>query len=181
MNIFVLDRSPKLCAEYSANHTLKIGIDNACVLLAQAQFDLDSIYVPGIPRIKIIDQPSPWVSWVRAYEGNYLWMRSLLIEYATESLERFRATYALENVNAVLSMQVPKRCRQGALTPFPYAMPYHFLRSDEVESYRLFYIATQVSRAFWTRRNPPPWWQAMQLSHRSALEESKIYQHRTKE
>ena len=98
--------------------------------------------------------------WVEESYDNLEWLAGL-----AQALNReYRYRYRRESDHAsigVLSVVEGMRYQRSGLTGFAQAMPEEYkVPGDAVSAYRAFYRAEKASFATWTRRRPPPWWQA---------------------
>ncbi|WMX18611.1 pyrimidine dimer DNA glycosylase/endonuclease V [Aeromonas phage 1233] len=158
MNIFFLDESPVKAAEFHCDrHVVKMILETA-QLCSTAHVVLDGVQVAY--KATHINHPS--AVWVRMSSANYEWAYKLLVALCEEYRYRYGKTHATE-VHLEALGRLPKRIRQGSLTPIALAMP-DVLKGlyKGVEAYRMYYslykrVFSDGKSACWTKRPAPDW------------------------
>ena len=153
MNIFVLDRDIRRCAQYHCDqHVSKMILESVqimCTALNKRGF---------VAPYRSTHVKHPCVLWTEKSYDNFLWLRELAIELNTE----YRYRYEREQDHAsigVLSYIEAMRFESAGLTEFPQAMPEPYkVPVDPVAAYRAFYLGEKSGFATWKRRSSPPWW-----------------------
>jgi hypothetical protein len=158
MNLFVLDKDPKLAAQYNCDsHVIKIILEAAQLLsfpyMRKDKFD-------GTGPYKSVFKHHPVTKWVTLSRENYLWT----YEHAKYLMEEKKFRFGGDH----RSMQVIEWCRvnmqminfeQDKLTPFATAMPDECKEpNDPVKSYHHYYNMRKRHLAKWTRRGKPYFW-----------------------
>lgn len=163
MNIFFVDRSPRLAAIALVDrHVTKMIVESA-QLLSTAHRVLD-----GDDQLKLHDaresvlyrathRNHPSAVWVRSSVENYLW----LVEHTFGLLDEYAHRYGKKHKTGELMyvLQSPPHALQAFdFTEPPCAMPDEFLiSSDPVENYRAYYRVGKSSLHSWKNRTPPEW------------------------
>ncbi len=154
MNIFILDRTPLLCAMYHADiHVGKMAIE-ASQLLSNAHTFYGS-------RRQGLCLPShthhPCSIWAHQSRANYLWLFELYCALHVEFMHRFKKSHG--NYFRLNALRTPPALLYGdAMTPFALAMPDKFkVRDDAVTSYRNYYRDGKLHLHKWTNRDQPDW------------------------
>jgi hypothetical protein len=152
MNIFVLDRDPRLAAEYHCDkHVIKMILETA-QLLSAAHHVLDG-EKPGL--YKLTHKNHPCSLWTRESRENYFWTLNLGLWLLYEYEKRYGKTHKTSEVMERLKT-APKNTPYGRLTTFAQAMPEIYQREDAVEAYRTYYIAEKAPICKW--KTQTPWW-----------------------
>jgi hypothetical protein len=149
MNIFKLDESPVVSAEYACDkHVVKMTLESAQMLCA--------IHPEGSAPYKRSHYNHPCTKWVRESQGNYEWL--LLHAYAlcNEYTLRYDKVHKTEKVIEWCDNNRPDLPSVG-LTEQPACMPEYCQVESVVESYRNYYNNEKSSFAKWTKRKKPEW------------------------
>ena len=159
MNIFYLDKDPRLCAQYHTDkHVVKMILESAQLLCTA---------VNTLAGEQVTPYKSPYVNhhcsvWVRESFANWNYVWNLMYALDLERQFRYKHTKehkiitALNGVDMYFLAQslVP---RIGLTTP-ALAMPAHCkISSDPVECYREYYRKEKVALHKWTGRDKPYW------------------------
>lgn len=155
MNIFILDRDIRRCAQYHCDrHVSKMILESVqilCTALNKRGF---------VAPYRSTHAKHPCVLWTEKSYDNFLWLRELALELNTE----YRYRYQREQDHAsigVLRYLDTMRFESTGLTQFPQAMPEQYkVPDDPVAAYRAFYLGEKSAFATWKRRSAPPWWTA---------------------
>lgn len=152
MNIFVLDKDPRIAAEDLCDqHVTKMLLETAQLLCGP--------FPQGTAPYKRTHYNHPCAVWTRASQGNYLWLVEHGLALADEFRHRYGKTHKSEAVIRWCDLyrdmtEVP----YDDATQFVQAMPEEFKRHDPVEAYRAYYRGSKSRFAKWTKTRPPPYW-----------------------
>lgn len=176
MNIFVLDKSPIIAAQYQCDsHVIKMILESA-QMLCTAHRVLDGAKIVGkrngrkytyyehgnndaLYKATHVNHPSS--VWCRTTSANYSWLYDHFIALCDEYTYRYGKVHLTDKKFRSNLSGLPVNISNGHLTPFALAMksqPQCMDPSDPVKSYREFY-QTKRSRMpmIWTRREKPKW------------------------
>ena len=175
MNIFYLDKNPKVAARMHNNkHVVKMILETA-QLLSTAHRVLDGEqYIDAssgrrIKRWKInspevdaalykathINHPS--AKWVRESNSNYNWLFNLFISLLDEYTYRYGKHHKCEFLKPYLHKS-PKNILISELTDMPQCMPeYCQVPGDSILAYRQYYLKEKTNMLIYTKRNKPEW------------------------
>lgn len=158
MNIFYLDKSPKLSAEYACDkHVVKMILESAQLLCSPFN-NREAPY-------KRTHFNHPCSLWVRNSEANYDWMieysESLGEEYTYRYNKRHKSLEVIQwcknNKYKITfihnSFEEPPQC-------FGDFREQCFVMGDAVQGYRNYYGRVKAKMAKWTKRMPPFWFRA---------------------
>jgi len=152
MNIFVLDKSIELSAQYHCDkHVVKMILEYAQLLsTAVRESGLDAGY-------KSTHKNHPCNIWARNSLSNWLWLKDLAKALNDEYRYRYNKTINHKSWDIIKTLPEPKIDDIG-LTQFPLCMPEEYKNPlDAVESYRTYYICEKSNILVWTKRGNP-WW-----------------------
>lgn len=174
MNLFVLDRDPKLAAQAHCDvHVVKMVLETAQLLSTAHAFFGEATYTEaggwrlrGLPVYCPTHQNHPCAVWVREAPGNYMWAERLLEHLLNEYQRRYgdaakkrHKTWgvlpALRSPPVALQLAFPGR--PDAMTPFALAMPEQHRGPDPVAAYRAYYCADKASIAKYRLGGAPEW------------------------
>lgn len=175
MNIFFLDRDPKICAQMHCDkHVVKMIIEYAQLLstahrILDGDSYLDSSSGRKIQRWKLNDPREnvlykashinhPSAVWTRQSKENYSWLVDMWRHLLNEYTYRYGKKHKTEELLFALS-RTPKNILDISWIDPPPAMPeYCKIKDDSIISYRNYYIQEKKSFAKWTKRNIPEWY-----------------------
>lgn len=175
MNIFFLDRDPKICAQMHCDkHVVKMIIEYAQLLstahrILDGDSYLDSSSGRKIQRWKLNDPREnvlykashinhPSAVWTRQSKENYSWLVDMWRHLLNEYTYRYDKKHKTEELLFALS-RTPKNILDISWIDPPPAMPeYCKIKDDSIISYRNYYIQEKKSFAKWTKRNIPEWY-----------------------
>lgn len=150
MNIFILDRDPRLAAQYHCDkHVVKMILESAQMLSTVAGVGYKPTHVNH-----------PCTKWVRESYGNALWLFKLTMYLNEEYCKRYGGEFHKSCDVASRAFAQIMRQRDGmprGLTPFALAMPDEYKCDDPVQAYRDFYKGDKAHFAKW-RNGAPDWW-----------------------
>ena len=156
MNIFVLDKNPKLAAEMHCDkHCVKMILETAQMLSTAHRFyntpQAESVY-------KQAHLNHPCTKWVRESVANYRWAWHLYLYLLVEFTKRRGKHHKSGELIHYLA-HTPHGIPDKGLTPFPQAMPDEYKRENAVEAYRAYYRGDKASIAQWNwgKKETPQW------------------------
>lgn len=156
MNIFVLDRDPKLCAQYhNDKHVVKMVLETT-QLLNNALINNVPGYDPVYRKTHFNHPASIWAS---KNKTNFTWLLNLGLELCAEYSFRYDKVHKCEaHIRKFSEMKLGAFPDNGSEIKFVQCMPEEYKRPDPVEGYRTYYLRDKVHIASWKRRDPPFWW-----------------------
>lgn len=157
MNIFVLDRDPRIAAEMHCDkHVVKMVLETA-QLLNNALIKASSKYEPFY---KQSHKNHPCSLWASQSKENFDWLCNLGLELCREYTHRYTRVHKCENLiktaqNSIFTSSFP----ESKMTDHVLCMPDQYkVIGDPVTSYRNYYLGDKASIAKWTKRKQPDWW-----------------------
>ena len=152
MNIFVLDRNIKKCAQYHCDqHVSKM-------ILESVQMLCTSLNKQGFQTpYKSTHEKHPCVLWVEKSYSNFLWLKELAIELNREFIYRYDRNIDHASIKVLKDIEKQQFSDIG-LTDFAQAMPDQYkFKNNAVRAYRNFYRGEKSKFAKWTKRPIPKW------------------------
>lgn len=179
MNIFYLDKNPKLAAEYHCDtHVVKMILESA-QLLSVAHRVLDGTpYTRVSPTgrklkdwllpdwreellYKATHYNHPCAIWVRQGKDNYYWLESLLQNLYNEYSKRYKKVHLTQiKLDEALCL-CPDNIPNISFTDPPQAMdlyPQCKVPGDTVQAYRNYYKQIKAELAEWNFSAKPYWY-----------------------
>jgi len=158
MNIFVLDRDIRRCAQcHCDQHVSKMILESVQILCTA--LNRHGFVTPYRPT----HTKHPCVLWTEKSHDNFLWLRELALELNIEYRYRYQREQDHASIGVLRHIE-SMRFESAGLTEFPQAMPEAYrVPGDPVAAYRAFYLAEKSAFATWKRRSPPPWWTVNRL------------------
>lgn len=159
MNIFFLDRSPKIAAEYHCDkHVIKMIIESAQMLYC-AHWVINENDLPE-NAYKMAHRNHPCSIWVRQSLSNYYWLCSLGVWLCKEYQLRYglHKRHRTQSHIEWLFANAPRRLPDFGLTPPAQAMPDEYKTNNAIQAYRTFYIESKLKErniVKYTWRKPP--------------------------
>jgi hypothetical protein len=149
MNIFYLNKEPKLCAQYHVDkHVVKMILETA-QLLSTTHWVLG-----GEGPYKQTHKNHPSAIWARSNKSNYTWLCELGMELCKEYTHRYGKTHKTQKHIEWLSTNIPN-IPDGEFTQPTLAMPEQYKSDDHVQAYRLYYIKDKSHLHSWKKREIP--------------------------
>jgi len=145
MNIFYLDRDPKIAAQMHCDkHVCKMILESVQMLqVAQG--------------IKEGYKNHPCTKWVKESHENYMWLYKLLANLCLEYTYRYgrlhKYFYKLFSL-----VYPPSTLPDKEFTDPPQCMPDKYKCEDTVKAYRDYYIGEKSKFAKWSKRAKPNWY-----------------------
>jgi len=173
MNIFYLNKDPKVCAEMHVDkHCVKMILEYA-QLLSTTHRVLDGILVDGLSKSGrkrkqyiLPDQREqvlysathinhPSAIWVRQSDANYAWLFKMFGALMDEYTYRYGKNHACERLADALSHR-PNNIPKGYFTEPTPAMPDHYkVAGDSIQSYKNYYLGDKQRMFSWKNRPTP--------------------------
>lgn len=162
MNIFVLDRDPRLAARMLCDrHLGKLLIESA-QLLSTAHHMLDKRAPVNAYKPTHVNHPCS--IWTRSASLNYRWLWNHADEIGIEYRRRYGRFHKSHFVVHNLRLE-PRNIAHGE-TDFAQAMPNIYKRLDPVLAYRLYYVFEKQGFAKWKYPGvEPAWFTIAKLEH----------------
>ena len=149
MNIFYLDKEPRLCAQYHVDkHVVKMILETA-QLLSTTHWMSGS---EGPYRQTHKNHPS--AVWARSNKSNYTWLCELGMELCKEYTHRYGKTHKTQQHIEWLSINIPN-IPDGEFTQPTLAMPEQYKSEDHIKSYQLYYVKDKSHLHSWKNREIP--------------------------
>lgn len=148
MNIFILDKCPKVAATYYIDkHVVKMTLEIAQLLCTTANLSgFDAPY-------KTTHINHPCSLWVRESLDNWFWLVEHGIAVANEYTKRYGKRHKSQDIIEWCFQNIPNLPEIG-LTPFAQAMPETHKNPDAVEAYRTYYRESKAAIATWKTEIP---------------------------
>ena len=159
MNIFVLDKCPKLAAQQQCDkHCVKMILESA-QLLCSAHRVLDGdVRADAAGLYRKTHANHPCAVWVRDSISNYQWLCSHALALAAEYRWRYDRIHKSQSIIEWCDWHLPRNLPLGTLTPFAQAMPDEYRHASAVTAYRQYYTAKRsMIDMRWTAREVPEW------------------------
>jgi hypothetical protein len=150
VNIFVLDKCPKIAAKSLCDkHVVKMVLESAQMLsTALWQHNVEAPYKPAYIN-------HPCTLWSGKTRSNFDW----LLKHSWALLVEYQARYQRVH-KSLLAINFAEKNRKcipaGPLTDFVQAMPEEYKKLDPIAAYRSYYLGEKMSFATW-KRNKPNW------------------------
>ena len=149
MNIFYLDKEPRLCAQYHVDkHVVKMILETA-QLLSTTHWMSGS---EGPYRQTHKNHPS--AVWARSNKSNYTWLCELGMELCKEYTHRYGKTHKTQQHIEWLSINIPN-IPDGEFAQPTLAMPEQYKSEDHIKSYQLYYVKDKSHLHSWKKREIP--------------------------
>ncbi len=155
MNIFYLDNSTMMAAQYHVDKHVNKMILETAQLLSTSHWYLD-----GAPRgYKPTHKNHPCAIWVRDNSNNYWWTYDLFCALAGEYKFRFGKDHkSYVDLKDVLNIRPKYLTDHGPMTSPPLAMPDEYkVEGSSTASYRNYYTNAKEHLHTWTKRERPEW------------------------
>ena len=160
MNIFYLDRDPKIAAQMMCDkHVVKMILESAQMLsTAHRVLDGDE-YADDKGLYKLAHKNHPSTIWVRSGIEQYFWLYDHMIALMKEYTHRYGKHHATERLISGLSL-VPLNIPNMTYNDPPQCMPEECKGEDTVSAYQKYYIEEKSNFATWKCRAVPEWFNA---------------------
>jgi len=155
MNIFVLDKNPKLSAQqHNDKHCIKMILEHTQMLSTAIRVHSNDT-VDGVYKKAHLNHPCS--IWTRKSRSNFLWLCEMTEELFQEYTRRYgkqHKTYPIFQLCRNHANLIP----DGEMTEFAQAMPLEYKNPDAVTAYRTYYIKDKKEFSTWKLGNTPNWW-----------------------
>lgn len=188
MNIFYLDKDPKICAEMHLDkHVVKMIIEYG-QLMSTAHRLLDGqMYIDktangrSIKRWRVGDDLEdilmkashinhPSAIWTRANRQNYIWLYRMWAYLCKEYTYRYEKIHSVETRLYQALYLPPLNIVDGQFYPPTPAMPDDCkIQNNSLASYHKYYIEHKKHFAKWTKRDVPLWFTEGLNTHNANL------------
>ena len=153
MNIFHLDKNPKICAEYHCDkHVVKMILETAQMLSTayRKKFgDNDDLYKTAYPK-------HPMTIWVGDSGDNFFWSVQLLDQLLYQYTVRYKKVHKTIKISNLLhSKHKLWHTWKTKFTRPPLCMPEEYKSDDYIQSYRNYYIGDKKRFARYTSVDTP--------------------------
>ena len=160
MNIFILDRDVKNCAQYHCDkHIVKMPLELAQMVSYihhdEKMYPTKPIEVMGYSKTHL---KHPCSIWLKESLSNLIFGCELGIELVKEYRYRYdseKHQRSLDIFEGTLA-NLPKMIDYG-MTEFALAMPYQYHTDDAIQSYREYYRKEKIDFLKYTKRDFPYW------------------------
>jgi hypothetical protein len=175
MNIFYLDKNPKIAAKMHCDkHVVKMVLEYAQILsTAHRVIDGDEV-ADREGLYKIAHKNHPSTAWARLGRGNYNWLSDLWSYLGEEYTHRYGKVHKSSTLEWLVHPphHIPYRTLfTGPTCVVPQCMPFNYKCNpnsasldDVVYAYRSYYIGEKYSFAKWTNRSVPEWFQLEEVA-----------------
>lgn len=162
MNIFFLDKDPKICAQYHADkHVIKMILESAQLLCTALNVSAGE----QVTQYKSTHINHPCAIWVRENYSNWMYVYHLMYELQKEWQFRWNHSNTHKSIFALRNSDNPLSCSELAGLLLPHedfttpalAMPEQYKTDNAVESYRNYYNGEKKHLHKWTKRETPGW------------------------
>lgn len=151
MNIFLLDKDPKLAAQYHCDkHVVKMVLETAQLLC--------SIHEQGEAPYRRTHYNHPCAKWVRECENNYTWAVCFGLELCREYTHRYGKVHKSQAViEWCRDNMIAMPCKHFSYPP--QCMPDEYKADCTVDAYRAYYRlkAESIKPFKYTSRDEPEW------------------------
>lgn len=165
MNVFVLGRDPRQCAEsLHDKHVIKMCLETAQIISTAARLTGNTM---GFELYEPTHEKHPWVQWAIEGMNSDRWRIYMLLRMCMHmSCEyRFRWAKATHHESWKTVHPLLVHFRPSSYAPnwdeftFPLCMPdaYKQAASSPIEAYRLYYMGEKMEGQKWTKRGMPTW------------------------
>ena len=153
MNIFHLDKDPRICAEYHCDkHVVKMILETAQMLSSayRKKFgDNDDLYKTAYPK-------HPMTIWVGDSGDNFFWSVKLLDQLLYQYTVRYKKVHKTIKISNLLhSKHKLWHTWKTEFTRPPLCMPDEYKSDDYIQSYRNYYIGDKKRFARYTSVDTP--------------------------
>ena len=187
MNIFALDRNPRIAAEMMCDqHIVKMIVESIQMLSAVIDMNYKDRYKgadssPPSQTLGLYGYPKsvckhPCTLWLAESRGNYKWLikhtRAMCLEYS----KRYNKSHASEGLVMVCEAQEKYLdFLYHRKTEFVQAMPDQAKKKDPIKGYRNFYNLYKFAFARWQKTRPAPDWYVGGPLYFVSLENSWVF------
>ena len=158
MNIFYLDRDPKIAAQMMCDkHVVKMILESAQMLSTSHRVLDGDKNADEKGLYKMVHKNHPSTIWTRSSFHNYRWLWQHFAALLEEYTYRYGKTHASFRLRDSL-LRPPKNISLiDAGGDPPQCMPPYCKGDDTVMAYQTYYILEKSRFAKWTKRSIPEW------------------------
>lgn len=151
MNIFAIDKNPKIAAKgHVDSHVIKMILESAQILCTVN-------FANNLPTpYNATHKNHPCVKWAGLSKQNWFWLRDLANHLNREYQYRFEKCVNHKSWDVIASLRIPDLPEIG-ITPFYQAMPEEYKDPNPIIAYRNYYKYGKSHLHKWTKRKPPNW------------------------
>jgi len=165
MNVFLLDEDPALCAQYTCDKHISIGILNTGYILSRVMRNRGIVYGFNVSDNR---RTHPFVKWAESRDGNFLWLQQLGVELCKEFSYRYSSngshSHSSEHIIRDTYLEEEKRnirwkkekCEVD-IDNAPQCIPGYLKNGSTIKSYRDYYLIKKSHMLQYTKRNVPNW------------------------
>jgi len=140
MNIFYLDKDPKLAAIYQYNkHVVKMILESAQMLCTAHHCYGDAEQKANVPY-KQAHLNHPSTVWARQSKSTYMWLYDHMMALGTEYYVRYGKTHLTITKCKEFLATPPKYIQGDEWSQPPQAMPDEYKHEDSIIAYWQYYI-----------------------------------------
>ena len=140
MNIFYLDKDPKLAAIYQYNkHVVKMILESAQMLCTAHHCYGDAEQKANVPY-KQAHLNHPSTVWARQSKSTYMWLYDHMMALGTEYYVRYGKTHLTITKCKEFLATPPKYIQGDEWSQPPQAMPDEYKHKDSIIAYWQYYI-----------------------------------------
>ena len=182
MNIFILDESPEMAAQYHCDkHVCKMILESGQMLCTahwmawldilkksrrdfklvrdMQNFLFENVPIQSQPPWKLTHVNHPCSVWTRNTMENYMWHSDLGLYLCREYTFRYTKVHKAFKTHMWLQQNTPPDIISKSLEPFEICMKEEYkISKSPVECYREYYLKDKVRFAKWKKGNIPNWW-----------------------
>lgn len=153
MNIFLLDKNLRICAqEHADKHVVKMILEYAQILCTVLHLnDIPAPYKPTHTK-------HPCIIWCNKSRENWLMLHKLCELLNKEYRFRYSKEYDHKSWTTVKNLSVPESLPSIGITKLAQAMPEEYKNKNTVTAYRNYYLGEKRHLAKWTNRDTPKWY-----------------------
>jgi len=162
MNIFYLDRDPKIAAQLACDkHVVKMILESAQMLCTAHRVIDGDCRADEAGFYKMVHKNHPSTIWTRTSKKNYDWHWKYFDALLKEYTHRYGKHHATERLRNILFMPPLNIDREAPFTDPPQCMPDILKCEDTVLAYQSYYIVEKARFARWTKREVPTWFKGV--------------------
>ena len=151
MNIFVLDKNPKIAAQMACDkHVVKMILESAQMLCTVAHNN--NFNAP----YKAAFKNHPCTLWTGKTKQNWSWLVDHALELCAEYTRRYGKEHKSQK-HIEWCNSLPIELSNEGLLPFAQAMPVQYKNDCAVTAYRAYYHGEKARFAKW-KNGAPSWW-----------------------
>lgn len=160
MNIFVVDKNPRIAARSLCDkHVVKMIVEGCQMLSTIHRLGASHIVHAPVELYKQSFVNHPCTIWARQTSENYYWLADHTHELSVEYTHRYGKVHKAHEMTEWFIRVLPMKVPDGDLTPFAQAMPEEYkVPENAVQAYRNYYLGAKSKFAKWKFTNQPEWY-----------------------